>query len=181
MSTTIMTTLSAMQQSTGFYIQDVFGLSTEEAAQRVGAALMTSALASVSSQFLFVQRLGWSARTLLRCGPPITMTGISIFMMSQNFPVMVATMGIFGIGFGMIMPGITSSLSMSVAGHEQGRAAGFNTSAQGMGFIFGPLLGSGLYQIYPRLPYAICITLLLLSLFLVHHITRQMKVEGLRS
>jgi MFS family permease len=67
---------------------------------------------------------------------------------------------------------------MSVSGHEQGRVAGLNTSAQGMGFIIGPLLGSGLYQIYPRLPYALCVGLLSGSLFLVHHITRQLKEEG---
>ncbi|MFP6582444.1 MAG: MFS transporter [Candidatus Hydrogenedentota bacterium] len=178
LSTTMMTTLSSMQQSTGFYIQDMFHLSTEQAAQRVGGALMMSALASVSSQFIFVQRMGWSARTLLRTGPPITILGILLFATTSNYGVMVASMGVFGIGFGMIMPGVTSSLSMSVSGHEQGRVAGLNTSAQGMGFIIGPLLGSGLYQIYPRLPYALCVGLLCGSLFLVHHITRQLKEEG---
>ena len=178
MSTVTMVSLSAMQQATGFYIQDYFDLSTESAAQWVGGALMTSALASVAAQIIVVQRLRTPARTLLRVGPPLIIVGIAIFTVAPVYPMMIFAMIIFGVGFGMVMPGIVGSLSMSVAGHDQGRAAGVNTSAQGMGFIIGPLLGSGLYQVEPHLPYISCVVLLTISVALGFRIARQLKAEG---
>lgn len=178
MSTLTMIALSSMQQASGFYIQDFFELPTESAAQWVGGALMTSALASVASQIIVVQRLRTSARTLLRVGPPQVIVGIIVFAIAPNYATMIGAMVIFGSGFGMVMPGIVGSLSMSVAGHDQGRVAGVNTSAQGMGFIIGPLMGAGLYQIEPHLPYIACVVLLTLAVGLGHHIARQLKAEG---
>lgn len=178
MSTITMISLSAMQQASGFYIQDFFELSTENAAQWVGGALMASALSSVVTQIIIVQRLGVQARTLLRVGPPLIILGIVIFTQAASYPVMIIALITFGMGFGMIMPGVVASLSMSVSGHDQGRAAGVNTSAQGTGFIIGPVMGAGFYQINPLLPYVACVVLLLVAVFLGRHIARQLKNEG---
>ena len=41
-------------------------------------------------------------------------------------------------------------------------ATGINSSANSLGFIIGPLLGSGFYTVYPLLPYQICLGLLVL-------------------
>ncbi len=171
-STMLMTMLSCMQQATGFYLQDTFDLSMAETTRKVGIALMASALSSVSSQLVFVQRLKWLPKTLMRTGSPLIVLGVIGFVSTETFAVMVASMGCFGLGFGMMMPGNISSLSMAVAGHQQGRAAGINTSAQGLGFIMGPLLGSGLYQIHAYLPYGVCATLGSLTIFVVYRVVR---------
>ena len=171
-SAMLMTTLSCMQQATGFFMQDAFHLSMEATTQKVGIALMASALASVGSQLIFVQRLKWMPKTLMRIGSPLILFGVIGFISTDAFEVMVASMGCFGLGFGMMMPGNIASLSMTVAGHEQGRAAGLNTSAQGLGFIAGPLLGSGLYQAHRFLPYAACAVFACVTIFMVYRVVR---------
>lgn len=171
-SAMLMTTLSCMQQATGFFLQDMFHLSMEATTRKVGIALMASAIASVSSQLIFVQRLKWMPKTLMRTGSPLLLIGVVSFISTDAFEVMVASMGCFGLGFGMMMPGNISSLSMTVAGHQQGRVAGINTSAQGFGFIAGPLLGSGLYQFHRYLPYCVCTVLAIGTIFMVYRIVR---------
>jgi MFS family permease len=171
-STMLMTTLSCMQQATGFYLQDTFDLSMEKTTQRVGVALMASALCSVSSQLIFVQRMRWMPKTLMRTGSPLILLGVLGFISTDNYMIMVAAMGCFGLGFGMMMPGNIASISMKVTGNQQGRVAGVNTSAQGMGFIIGPLIGSGLYQVHPHLPYLICALLASLAIAVVYRVAQ---------
>ena len=86
--------------------------------------------------------------------------------------MLVLGMAIFGFGMGQIMPGTIASISMKAGIHQQGRVAGINTSAQGLGFIIGPLLGSGLYTVHPLLPFQICLGLLALLLINVYFIAK---------
>ena len=62
------------------------------------------------------------------------------------------------------MPGISSAASLRVSPQEQGDVAGLMAACPAMGFILGPVLGTGLYQIGPLLPYLL---VLLLSIPLV--------------
>jgi MFS family permease len=151
-SAMLMTTLSCMQQATGFFLQDAFHLTMAETTQKVGIALMASAVASV--------------------GSPLILLGVVGFISTDTFEVMVASMGCFGLGFGVMMPGNISSLSMTVAGHQQGRVAGINTSAQGFGFIAGPLLGSELYPVHRYLPYIARAVLAAGTIFMVYRVVR---------
>ncbi len=75
-------------------------------------------------------------------------------------------------GMGQIMPGTIASISMKAGLHQQGSVAGINTSAQGLGFIVGPLIGSGLYTVDPLLPYKICLGLLSLLLINVYFVAK---------
>jgi len=159
-STLLMCNLSAVQQASGFYFQDKFGLDAATTAQRVGLALMASALASVLAQLIIVRRLGWPPRRLLKTGAPIAFLGIFVLFMGTEYWMLVAAMGCFGLGQGLMMPGNTAALSLVAGHHEQGRAAGVNTSAQGFGFVLGPMIGSSLYTVHPSLPYATCLGLL---------------------
>ncbi len=61
---------------------------------------------------------------------------------------------------------------MKAGDHNQGRMAGLNTSAQGLGFIVGPMLGSGLYNVHPLLPYACCLVTLSILIVNVYFVAR---------
>lgn len=169
-STGMMITLSSIQVATGFYFQDKFELTTVQTAQHVGLALMASAVASVSCQLFLVHRMGLQPKRLIRMGVPFAFLGVLLLITMDYYPFLVVAMGTFGLGMGMVMPGNIATLSMRAGLHQQGRIAGINTSAQGMGFLIGPLLGSGLYQIHPLLPYGTCLGILGLLMINVYFI-----------
>jgi MFS family permease len=62
------------------------------------------------------------------------------------------------------MPGVTTAMSLAVSEDDQGAVAGANSAAQGLGRLFGPLIGSKLYEILPALPYSIAAGLMTLVL-----------------
>ncbi len=166
----VMCTMSALQQASGFYFQDTFRLDAQTTAQRVGVALMASAVASVCAQMFVVRRLGWAPGRLLRVGAPIAIVGVAILVTAHQYPMLVIAMAFFGLGQGMMMPGNIAALSMAAGAHEQGRAAGVNTSAQGFGFMLGPMIGSAFYTLHPLLPYWTCLGLLLLLAGLIYFV-----------
>ncbi len=171
-STLIMINLSAVQQASGFYFQDKFELDAGETARAVGLALMASGAASVAAQIVLVQRLGLTPKVLLRSGVPCAFIGVLLLQTMDHYPMLVLAMVIFGLGMGQIMPGTIASISMKAGLHQQGRIAGINTSAHGLGFIIGPLIGSGLYTVHPLLPYQICLGLLGLLLVNVYFVAK---------
>ena len=171
-STFIMTNLSCIQVSSGFYFQDKFDLSAAETARAVGIGLMASGLASVTAQVVLVQRIGLRPRTLLRSGVPCALVGLLLLTTMDSYPMLVLGMVFFGLGMGQIMPGTIASISMRAGIHQQGRVAGFNTSAQGLGYIIGPLVGAYFYTISPTLPYQICFGLLVVLLIDVYFVAK---------
>jgi MFS family permease len=58
-----------------------------------------------------------------------------------------------GLGQALTLPGVMSGLSLSVDEDEQGAVAGLNSSSQALARTLGPVLGTGLYQLRPELPY----------------------------
>ncbi len=174
-STVVMASMSAIQQSSGFYFQDKFTLDAAHTARLVGLALTVSAIASVFSQMWVVRRLGWQPSRLLRTGVPVSAVGISILVFGHTYPLLVIGLTIFGLGQGMTMPGNIAALSMTARSHEQGRAAGLNTSALGLGFVIGPTMGSLLFTIHPLAPYSTCLVLFLLMIVHVRVNLRHVK------
>ena len=76
-------------------------------------------------------------------------------------------MALQGFGQGLVLPGVTTALSLAVEDTEQGAVAGLNNSAQGMGRLIGPLFGTALYQLASEMPYAVSAGLLGVVLFFV--------------
>ena len=171
-STLIMMNLSAIQQASGFYFQDKFDLSAGETARAVGIAFMASGAASVIAQIVLVQKLGLTPKVLLRSGVPCAFIGVLLLQTTDYYPMLVLAMAFFGFGMGQIMPGTIAAISMKAGLHQQGRVAGINTSAHGLGFVVGPLIGSGLYTVHPLLPYQICLGLLGLLLINVYFVAK---------
>jgi MFS family permease len=144
----------SMEQTVAFYFQDRLSLSPTGAARAVGFALVVYGVVAVLVQGVFVRRVKWSPLALLRIGVPIAASGLVVFVFARGQAVLISALAIQGLGQAFTAPGVTAALSLAVDDGEQGAVAGLNSSAQGLGRMLGPLLGTGLYELRPEYPYA---------------------------
>lgn len=149
------TGFAIVQQTLGYYVQDVLQLSAEHTMQRVGAIMMASAIASLFSQWFIVQRLGWLPIRLMRVGLMSMFVGFLGLIFASQFWQFMLGMGFVGLGMGMAGPGFISAASMAVDSKEQGSVAGLTSAGPALGFIVGPLTGAALYQLANFLPYTV--------------------------
>jgi MFS family permease len=156
-----------MEQTIAFAFEDRLGLSHEETPMWVGAGLFGYGLVAVFAQGFLVRRYGFAPRALVLAGLPISMLGMSMLVFASSFPVLVLALAVQGLGQGLVLPGVTGALSLAVADGEQGAVAGVQASAQGLARLAGPLVGSNLYQLSGKLPYAVSSLLLLAVLVFV--------------
>jgi len=68
------------------------------------------------------------------------------------FPVLCLSFLIVGTGSALAIPSANALGSLAVTREEQGSAAALMSAAPPAGFIFGPLIGAGLYQVDHALP-----------------------------
>jgi MFS family permease len=163
-------------QTSGFFFQDVLHLNARMTAVYTSMGLMASDMAALFAQFVVVQRMGFSARTLTIAGIITTVLSNALFMFVGDFPSVVLAMIMSGLGFGMARPGFTSGASLAVAPHEQGAVAGFLNAAGAAGFIFGPMIG-WLYEFSPRVPYMFGVVAML-SLLAAQFISKVLRNAG---
>ncbi len=149
----IYATLATMQQATGFRVQDTQGLNAADTATFAGIALMVSSIMAVTMQAGLIQWLKWPPRRLLIVGSICVIGGGVILALTASYPLMVVGIGLLGAAFGMMNPAYTAALTLSVDVGQQGSIAGLNGTVQGLGFTIGPLIGGGLYQVFPILPF----------------------------
>ncbi len=163
------TGFAIVQQTLGYYVQDVLNLSAEYTMQRVGAIMMASAFASLFSQWVLVQRLKWQPTRLMRLGLCSMLVGFTGLIFSHDFWHFMVGMPFVGLGMGMAAPGFISAASMAVEPKEQGAVAGLTSAGPALGFIVGPTAGAALYQVSNHLPYtvtaALFVPLILFALF----------------
>ena len=153
-----------VQQTMGFRFQDVLQLDAAETARQFGFAMMLSAVCSLISQLVIVQRLSLAPFTLLRLAMPLLIVAFSLMAVSESQLALTIGMMIMGLGMGLAGPGFSAGASLAVSREEQGAVAGIAGSCGPLGFTIGPLLGGVLYQLNPALPYA-CAALVYLGLF----------------
>ena len=161
LSMIVFTGFAVVQNTLAFRIQDALALSANDTARLFGYAMMISAICSLFSQVVLVQWIGLKPRTLLRIGIPLMATCMLTLTVADSMPAFCLAMGLLGLGLGASGPGFTASTSLAVGAHEQGAIAGLSMAMPAVGFIAGPLIGSGLYQIMPTSPYLFTSALLL--------------------
>jgi MFS family permease len=144
----------AMEQTIAFYFQDQLGLTEAMTPRYVGAALAVYGIVSVAAQVVLIRRLRLGAPALLRLGPPIALAGFVLLLVARRFGVLTSALALQGLGQGLILPGVTSALSLSVDDNEQGPVAGLNSASQAFARMLGPFVGAGLYQLNRHYPYA---------------------------
>ncbi|SDF06692.1 Predicted arabinose efflux permease, MFS family [Thermus arciformis] len=166
----------ALEQTIAFYFQDRLGLSGVETARRVGLALVLYGLAAVFIQGFLVRKLSWPPRTLLFLGIPAGALGFLVLAGAKSFPLLTLGLVLQGAGAALAGPGVTAGLSLAVGEGEQGLVAGLNSSAQALGRMLGPVLGTGLYRLFPEAPYLLGAGLLLLSLASLPFLLRRVRL-----
>jgi len=140
------TAFSMVQQTLGYYVQDVLQLPAGATVQKVGFTMMASAFAALFAQLVIVQKMRWHPVTLLRVGLPMVMSGFFLLTLVDNLPFLLADFAIVGMGMGLCGPGFSASASLAVEAREQGAVAGLISACPGLGFILGPVIGGALYQ-----------------------------------
>jgi MFS family permease len=152
----------AMEQTIAFYFQDRLGLSPQTTPRAVGIALVCYGTVAVIAQGVLVRRFKWPPLRLLAGGLPCALTGFVGLIFAQHMLGLTVALCLQGFGQGLTLPGVTAALSLGVSEDEQGAVAGLNSSAQALGRLFGPVLGTGLYQLRPEYPYGFSAFLLML-------------------
>ena len=170
--------LGMVQQTLGFYYQDIFQLDGVKAAQMFSMAMVISSAAMLTAQFGIVQRYSGAPINLVRFGLPFSLVGYLIIANASNLPMLLGAMVFFGLGMGMAGPGYTASATMVVDSHEQGALAGLLGSAAGMGFVVGPVAGGLLYRTEATLPYWFASAVMLLVITVVARLGRQLPAEN---
>jgi len=157
----VFTTFSVVQQTLAFRIQDTLALDTRSTAQTYGYAMMISASASLFAQAVVVQRLKLASLVLLRCGVPLLLAAHALLIWAAALPFFFVAMALLGLGMGLCGPGLNASMSLAVSAREQGALAGIAAAIPALGFILGPVAGTGLYQVDPHYPYVLTTLILL--------------------
>ncbi|QQD19811.1 MFS transporter [Spongiibacter nanhainus] len=150
---TVFSMLGMVQQTLGFYFQDLLNLDSVKAAQLFSYSMVVSAAAMLVAQFVIVQRFNGPPETLLKAGLPFGLVGYLILANAASLPLLLAGMSLFGFGMGLTAPSYFAAASLTVDAHEQGGLAGLIGAAAGLGFVTGPLVGGFLYQLSPSYPY----------------------------
>ena len=140
-------------QTVGYFFIDVLHFAPHEAPQYTGIGLLAMSLSALFAQLVIVQRFSPSARLLMRAGGIVTILSFLLFVMSHQFGPVVFALILNGLGFGLVRPGYSAAASLAVDPHEQGAIAGLTGATAGAGFIFGPMIATGLYRLSPFAPY----------------------------
>ena len=157
-----------METTVAFYFQDRLGLSAKGTAKAVSIALVIYGLVAVFVQGFLIRKYKWPALGMIRTGIPIAIAGFLTFVFGGSFTWLALALVLQGIGQGLAAPAVTAALSLAVGEGLQGAVAGLNSSAQGLGRMLGPLIGTWLYQnVAHTAPYIFSAGLLLIAWVLV--------------
>ena len=145
---------TSVQIISAFYIQDQLGISEpDQVIKFTSIALLSMALTSTFMQAVVLQVLNIATETLLRtCFLIFGVVLISISLVSSLTQFFLAYAGM-GIAFSMITPSLNAAATLSVEPSEQGEVAGFLAGAPVVGMIFGPTIGTLLYNLDPTFPF----------------------------
>lgn len=152
----------AMAQITvGFFALDRLGMEPARAAQTAGIALTLVGVALIASQLL-VRQLEWPPLRMIRVGALVAALGFATSIVAAQAWVLWLGFFVAAAGMGWIFPSFAALASNAVDAAEQGATAGSVGAAQGLGVVVGPLAGTLIYGLEPRLPYLLAALLLVL-------------------
>lgn len=143
----LFTTLAGLQLTTGFFVQDTYGFDALETSRGVGWILLVAAVFTLVVQIGVVPRLRWRPVRLIGVGMAFLAVGHFVMVLQPDFAVALMAAGIIGAGFGFSAPAVPAAATLVVEDHERGSVSGLVIAAQSCGFIFGPFLYSGLYEL----------------------------------
>lgn len=111
---------------------------------------------------------------VIQLGIVISGIGFGLILLSNSFWTAALYLTVFGVGNGLIRPGVSSLLTKkSSAGH--GSTTGMLSSFDSLGRIIGPPLGGWLFSISIGLPYLSGIILSIIAIFMFHMYASKQK------
>lgn len=164
--------MAMMQQTLGFFFIDAYQYSTVEAAQHVGFAMMSMAVASLTVQFTVVQRSLFRPRSLILLSLPLIAAGYLLMYIHQSLALLYIAMGVLGTGMGMAYPSIAAVATSVCDPKRQATVTGMITASPAMGYIVGPPIAALLYGQTERLPF-LCASGLIIVFYLLVLFTSQ--------
>jgi MFS family permease len=135
------------------FLQDTFHLTAAQSAQRAGMGFVALAAAGLVAQLGLVQRLRPTARAMILWGVPLVLLAFVLLVVATRLWITLAALGTLGLGLGLVRPGSAAGASLAVRADEQGAVAGLLGGLSVLGNVFGPMLGTTLYELSPRAPY----------------------------
>ena len=153
--------VSIAQITVGFFALDRLQMNPADAAQTAGIALTMVGLALICSQLL-VRKLEWPPLRMIRVGALVSALGFAGSMFADTAWILWLCFFVSAAGMGWIFPSFAALAANAVEASEQGATAGSVGAAQGLGVVVGPLAGTLIYAVEPRLPYLVAAALLLL-------------------
>lgn len=152
-SVLVYTAFGMVQQTLGFYFQDLLKLSDTDAAYWFSISMIASSSAMLFSQLVLVKVLAFKPKQFILLGLPFLVAGFAVLAIASNLWMLMFSMAIFGLAMGLIGPNLSAAASLTIDSHEQGALAGLMGAMAGVGFVIGPLLGGFLYGFGIFLPY----------------------------
>jgi MFS family permease len=150
-----------------FFLQDTLHLGAKQTVQYSGIAFSVFAVSGLFAQLVLVQRFRPSAPFMMRAGLPLSLTAFVLFVLRGGFGQSLAALVLLGLGLGLVRPGYAAGASLSVEANEQGAVAGLTGAIGVVGNIFGPLIGTALYEMNPIGPYALNAAIMACALIFV--------------
>ncbi|MFI5394349.1 MAG: MFS transporter [Candidatus Binatia bacterium] len=153
----VSTSLQAVRATTvitlAFFLQDTLGLTSQQTVQYSGIGFVTLAVAGLFAQLVVVQRFQPSPRWLMRVGTAMMVAAFALFVTGSGYGAVVAALALLGLGLGFVRPGTAAGASLSVTPSEQGSVAGVVGGVAVIGNVFGPMLGTSLYELRHTAPF----------------------------
>lgn len=171
MNASVFLAVAMMQQSLAFFLIDHHGLTTTEAAQAVGLAMMISAVCALTIQVALVQRTSIHPGNLIKIALPLLSIGYLIIFLHQQPAHLYIAMLFLGSGLGISYPAIAALASSSCKPENQATVTGFITASPAMGYIIGPPIAAMLYGIGHRMPFiAASVLLAIVTIVAITHL-----------
>ncbi|WP_410623249.1 MFS transporter [Amycolatopsis sp. cmx-8-4] len=146
--------LAIVLMTVGFLVQDRLGLAAPDTSRVTSLVMLAGAGLIILVQVLAVPRLKWTPVRLIRVGAVVMTGGMLLVTVASGGLLLGAGVAVLGAGMGFATPGFMSAPTLLATREEQGAVAGLVGSASALAFMGGPLLGTGLYEISPTVPYA---------------------------
>ena len=153
---------ASLFQTSSFFFQDVITPSSENYIALASVGFMLTGLGVLNGQLLIADRLQTSPGSLIKLGVIFNCLSLLGYAYSSSLVQVYICLFFFGLGNGMLGPGISSSLSLSVGKDYQGVAGGFLGMVIPIGHVASPLISMPLYTINPLYPYILGSSLMFL-------------------
>jgi MFS family permease len=131
----------------GFFVQDRFSLDPITAAKIMGFGLMCAASATIFIQVFILSWVKLNPKFFIILGILFGFISVNLLWYAPTISIFYLAMLSNGIGQGLAMPAINTSLSLSAGPEYQGRLAGITTSTQAIAFLVAPASSVALYQL----------------------------------